>query len=209
MSKLQRMRILTSLWVFDEREACIRDETLEVWRNRVIKKWLFVSPCAWGIRTDTHPQPIRVSRLFINHTLASLATYKEPSALPDTTRDDDAEWKSKVCCDFKGTFTVLCLTWGKHVPRWSQPKALVEHWMRPFLQEAFMSNGLGTQGLSQRRVIVKDDIWDYKSTSLAVTSETVWNHKSNILHEGIHQGPDSHSTVTQCWRDPARDCELS
>lgn len=46
MSKLQRMWILTSVWVFDEREACIRDETLEVWSNRVIKKWLFVSPCA-------------------------------------------------------------------------------------------------------------------------------------------------------------------
>lgn len=191
-----------SVWVFDEREAHIRDETLEVWSNRVIKKWLFVSPCAiaWGIRRDPHTQPIRVSRLFINHTLRSFLHHFGPSMLPDTTQDD---------AELKSNSVVIRRVHLQHVPRWSQPKALVEDSMRPFLQEAFMSNGLGTQGLSQRSVNVKDDIWDYKSTSLAMTSETVWNHKSNILHDGIHQGPDLHSAVTQCWRDPARDCELS
>lgn len=166
------------------------------------KKWLFVSPCAIarGIRWDPHPQPIRVSRLFINHTLQSFLRHFGPSMLPDTTRDG---------AELKSNSAVIRRIHLQHVPRWSKPKALVEDSTRPFLQEALMSNGLGAQGLSQRWVIMKDDIWDYKSTSLATTSETICNYKSNILHDGIHQGPDLHSAVTQCWRDPARDCQLS
>lgn len=62
----------------------------------------------------------------------------------------------------------------------------------------------GASGLSQWSVTVKNDIWDYKSTTLSKTSETVGNHKSNILLDGIHWGWDLSSTVTQlCLKSKA------
>ncbi len=160
MSKLQRMWILTSVMSFWREGGAYQGWNIGGLEQPSHKKWLFVSPCAIarGIRWDPHPQPIRVSRLFINHTLQSFLHHFSPSMLPDTTRDD-----AELTSNSAGIRRIHL----QYVPRWSQPKALVEDSMRPFLQEAFMSNGLGTQGLSQRWVIMKDDIWDYKSTSLA------------------------------------------
>ncbi len=167
------------------------------------KKWLFVSPMcnARGIRWDPHHnQSGWVGSSLIIHYRVSFTTLA-PSMLPDTTRDD-AELTSNSAGIRRIHFTVRASLKPTQSFGWRLNASISN-------RKHSCRNGLGTQGLSQRWVIMKDDIWDYNQQASPRLQKWIWNYKSNILHDGIHQGPDLHSAVTQCWRDPARDCELS